>query len=477
MPPATAPASLVEDIIQTVRAAGNPVRMFVHGAPLNALTTLARFAENSVASTALDWVVSLDQKNDSEKERLLGADYTLLQRLVDQGYLTRLPNLVDGSLHRANNLATPLLNNIVIASNRVGDIREVAPDASVSNETKPRMYRRWAVLLHEAAHCQSTYTANPFQPSEGDLPEKAVDAINRWSVGTIVANPQLRQCLEEGFADCYGLMMLLKASNFDPEALKVARNIQSGRRATREEQETKWSAGVPKHEMPHTLGVHYTDMALDRVLANVDQWKTIPAEDLAKQAFIYASDGFLELINAKRVNADGFPVGQARRRLLADIRVENMCMQGVCLPAAAQYTNQTLPDWQQQQLHEHPVGAIILKAAAEAAEHPRASWHEGPAAQQMPTFIGAKRPAGAVPGSSFEVLTQSRQLSDLANHIAASAIRQMVFDQDISAQIASDRKLVQQALGVTPSMAERLQARRASQPPDPAEPASSRLSM
>lgn len=465
-PPAT--ASIVEDLVQGIRAAEKPVRMFVHGAPLNALTSLAYHAQlplsEGPARQALGWVVSLDQKTADEKTRWLGADNTLLQRLVDQGYLTSMPNIIDGSRYEVANFATPLLNDVVIASNRLGDVRELLTSKGMSNETKARLYRRWGVLLHEAAHCQSAYTANPFQPSEGALPEAAVAAINRWSVGRVAANMDMHRCMEEGFADCYGVMLLLRASDFDPEAMKVAQDTLTARRRIREEEEARWSTAAPSGRPANQLGVHYTDMALERVLANVDAWKTLPPSELAQQAFTYASDGLLELVDPKRVNDQGIPVGLSRRRLLADIKVDNLTYYGALMVGASKFTGQDIPAWQMQQLQEHPAGPVMLEAAELAGKKGSPQIPAG-LQQEMPAFIGAGQSSGStVPANAIEAQQRSWHLSSQVNNILDATRHQLMFDPFISTQIAADRALIQQALGLAPTMSDRLAARRAAAP-------------
>jgi hypothetical protein len=326
----------IDDLLSHMEGVRKPHLRRVRGTPSYALSAYAatQQPETTVGQQAKAWLLgSLDelhqripwvkQKPKTEETRALleSVDRKLVDRLVNAGYFEQTPNLMDVDMEGyGRSQARAAIDDagwVMLKSSRQGDVLEMAVENPKNQNDVKRSLARWSTLLHEVAHCEFAQIAEPFQPSRGQLDQKTVEALNRWTMGRVVGDNKLyRTLLNESFADVYSAMLLVEATQGSDEGMAVVKQVIHKRTVDQAHNEKSWLNGE------WMLGVHNTTQALERMMEDMPNWRGLGPIDLRQRALAIASDGFMDSIDPKRHTAEGFPVGQAMRRALGDVPVD-----------------------------------------------------------------------------------------------------------------------------------------------------------
>lgn len=254
-------------------------------------------------------------KRDSTRQALLESDQVLLSVLQERGHLKALPLLVDTDRRdKEPSSFSPRLGRpglVTVCSRLDGSPVEF------ETVTTPTV-SRWFVLLHEVGHQEFQSEPCPFRPSadRGADPE-LVEQLNQWSLGPAGMENPGRSILNECFADVYASMVML--SCLEGEVLEMAqaqiRSNQAKRWVNAQRADALYVKGLEEvDDMGQPLLEHLTGHALDRMWASRESWQHASAGQLRQKAFELASDGWLDVMEASRIDAKtGFPLGWSYR--------------------------------------------------------------------------------------------------------------------------------------------------------------------
>lgn len=189
------------------------------------------------------------------------------------------------------------------------------------SKAKIQAISRWMTLLHETAHAVYEETLERFTPSIA-VSKDVTDHINHFVVHQFFGDRNHRKTeserantpnrmLSEGFADCYGAMMLIALTGDTKDTNSVITQFCNERKKTRKDLESgKYG--------PIEIEAHYTDFAFEEMLANKSQWITASPNEQKKLALTYASNGLLKMAEPSRVNTNGQNVGGDFNKFLGD---------------------------------------------------------------------------------------------------------------------------------------------------------------
>ena len=254
-------------------------------------------------------------KKDSTRQALLENDRVLLSVLQDRGHLKALPLLLDTDRKdKAPSSFSPRLGRpglVTVCSRLDGSPVEF------ETVTTPTV-SRWFVLLHEVGHQEFQFEPCPFRPSaDRGMEPELVEQLNQWSLGPAGMENKGRSILNECFADVYASMVML--SCLEGEVLDMAQAQIRSNQATRWANAQRADALYVKDleevsDMGQPLLEHLTGHALDRMWASRESWQHASADQLRQKAFELASDGWLDVMEASRLDAKtGFPLGWSYR--------------------------------------------------------------------------------------------------------------------------------------------------------------------
>lgn len=313
-------SSIATDLLTratALTAQTSKTKLWIQGAPLNALSAYALKkskqpgdAWSSLATMAFearlkmtDWsenfffdTVALGPSAtiappdiDHPAQAWHQLDQELLTSLSNQGFLTHHPHLTTamGSSQRVGVVGGRAMwtapnhpGFVVLQTDRSGAIAVMSND----DEHHTKVFSRWFTLLHECAHLEwarqpEVFTPTPDNALAPHLTDEVVDRLRRWSLKP-AAMSFPAQFLSEGFAESYGMMMLLTQQNFSEKALDFAQNNLLFRQ----------QALHDKHPSPHVACA----LALFKCLENIDEWKDLSPEKMREKALQYASNAYVE---------------------------------------------------------------------------------------------------------------------------------------------------------------------------------------
>lgn len=190
-----------------------------------------------------------------------------------------------------------------------------------ASKAKVQAISRWATLLHETAHAVYEETAERFTPSIS-VPQDVIDHVNHFVVHQFFGDRNHRKTeserantpnrmLSEGFADCYGAMMLVALTRDTKETNSVIKHFYKARKKTREDLESGAFGSIQ-------IEAHYTDFALEEMMVNKSQWINASPNEQKRLALTYASNGLLKMAAPTRLNINGRNVGENFNKFLGD---------------------------------------------------------------------------------------------------------------------------------------------------------------
>jgi hypothetical protein len=191
---------------------------------------------------------------------------------------------------------------------------------------------RWLTLAHEAAHAQSTlWGADPFEhPTWSASANAAMNRLVFHAGGSLgdameMRSPRPAGIFNEGFADTYGALMLLRVTHNAPQAIRVIEEMAAIRHAMSAARLSDLEAGLLA---PGTSRVAAAEQAFDPH-ATEDAWALLlhdlhggalahleaqSPEALRTQARHYASEGmvaFLHSPEGRMINDLGWAIGRS----------------------------------------------------------------------------------------------------------------------------------------------------------------------
>lgn len=189
------------------------------------------------------------------------------------------------------------------------------------SKAKIQTTSRWLTLLHETAHTVYEETCQRFTPSV-PVSQDIVKHINDFVTHPLFSDRHHRKThserydtpnrmLSEGFADCYGAMMLFALTEDTSSTHKVVKEFIVERKRTREYLESG-QYGSPE------IGAHFTDIAFEEMMANKSAWINATPDEQKRLAFTYASNGLLKMANPERLNGKGENIGVQFNKFLGD---------------------------------------------------------------------------------------------------------------------------------------------------------------
>lgn len=271
--------------------------------------------ERAEASRAGVW------KNDTDRLALEAMDQSLLVAMHEQGWMSHVP--IHQERPNGFEIPGPVSFNTpgapgvtYMVSNAQGDFHwdgepgKAEHRLKLNGEGAQRTLARWQVLLHEAAHCEFPRLQDPFRPTQGRWPGRAVDVFNTWVASNVTRRrTDFRAVLNECFADVYGAMMLLDYAGHSDDAQSVLAQVLGLRVEDRERADAEMET-LADAWLPGTIAdVHATDFALQRALEDRAAWEGQSPEVLRDLACQYASDGLLDFIDPQRLTPTGYPIG------------------------------------------------------------------------------------------------------------------------------------------------------------------------
>jgi hypothetical protein len=174
------------------------------------------------------------------------------------------------------------------------------------------VFRLWLMLGHEAGHTLFEGETQPFRPSATSLTSlglamfnpalhpnltaeqrtqkvtQGLAHINRHVLGPGAYGPFATQ-LEEAFCDVFGIMLLLRTTNFHPQAqaeVHLHRAVRAANTAYHRQVHGDWQS-------ESGIYLYDTATAVDLALARQDQWAALPPQALRQQALTITSEAWL----------------------------------------------------------------------------------------------------------------------------------------------------------------------------------------
>lgn len=267
-------------------------------------------------------------------------DAQLISVLREKGYFSASPSILAASSQ--DNDDSPVAHvspgaqgTVIMVGDRMGDYLDptLNPVASGPDYPDPKtqlanrwaqgetpdnhvekVYERWMVLFHEVAHCESGLSPAPFQPSDHQVNESGVRALNNQAFGALASSSwRTQKLLDENFADAHAAMVLLEATGHDPRARSVLEKFYEQRKAVREKGDMEFLDNELSED--RRIGefdvIHATDFTLRRVLDSAEEWKGLPPEQVRDRARSFASDGLMDFLEPSRQTIDGRTVGRS----------------------------------------------------------------------------------------------------------------------------------------------------------------------
>ena len=347
-----------------------------------------RLGEKARAEIEAEIIDKETQPNQADVAFLSEQDQRLIDALVAKGGLLQRPELRNGPLNLKgfgpHAMGTPRGTNFVfMEGDRLGDfygslaalpypefanlgknIEQIRPESG----DKPMVYRRWMVLIHEAAHCDFAAMPAPFKPTVPGWSEEAVGKINQWVMGDMaLGSPSARTLLNENHSDALSAMLLLEATGHDPEAINTVRRAWSQRAHNRDQLELFEKKHNPQRPTGAFPTVHATEWTLKRVMEDIDSWKGKPLPELREKALEYASNGLVDFLDPNRKLSNGKKVGNAHLQhfLAAEPSIDRIRSQlGLAVLAHAQ--GHDVESWLSEKQSTSPAGQVIHEAFAQA---------------------------------------------------------------------------------------------------------------
>jgi hypothetical protein len=258
------------------------------------------------------------------------------------------------------------------------------------------------------------------------------------------------------------------------------------------------------NSMAPTLGVHGTAGALKLMIEDMPNWRGMAPMELRARALRLASDGLMDSINPKRRTLDGFPVGQAMRRGLGELPVNMMTIAGQMLSAVLLEAASGL-----EPEHSSKLGGLkqlkmqlgyarywgtassgapgkggeneeaMERAKRGGMEASREKMRASYAGHPLETFLDSlmDKQIKIIKSLSLNELISEKQIfikmldtvgypsviTEKAEQVLTVARTELGFDPKVAA-LESDRKIVQQALGLLgPGFSELMRAKRSEQ--------------
>lgn len=258
----------------------------------------------------ISYANALDQSSTAAE--LVQIDHHWLRALFKERFLTFVPqnHAITGNLTKEKSRAVSDLDIIGAGAVVVaGDLSGRPRHFDLPKTDEQKALARFAVLLHEAAHCEFDHTANPFRPSQTTaigrtLTDEDVARLNTWSFDG-GGNALARSMLNEGFAESYGAMMLLVSTKFAPDTIKTLEHIFLQRQDVNA---TYQDRGTFAH-------LACAD-ALEKTLSRIDEWKHLSPQMMKAKALEYASDVLCQWSDPRQSLHLDETIQQERRQLL-----------------------------------------------------------------------------------------------------------------------------------------------------------------
>jgi hypothetical protein len=183
-----------------------------------------------------------------------------------------------------------------------GDLPRLSLSLAQALQRSTPVFQQWLTVAHEAAHTEMVDFSHPFQPSTSALqklgvsPEEAPERVAHWnrtlfSLGAL--GPFFRQ-FEEAFADTYGAMMVLRATQFDPHAWVEVNRRRLEREHARQKVVQEDSKGTWKSKWSFD-DYEITAPALKRLMETRDSWATLSPQACRAHALEIVSDAWLNV--------------------------------------------------------------------------------------------------------------------------------------------------------------------------------------
>lgn len=303
----------------------NKIRQFSKNhASLSSFASQAYLAENPESQES----VAADSAQSPKDRFILGClsdlDRKFIVHLFHEGYLSALHDVKnvfgDGkvSTHAEKNMAGG--GTAFLVNNRdtlaLDEAFEAYLTFSLEEENAaPKMsFERLQVFFHELSHLEYSLTpyVSRFCPTKGKMSRVAsvdrerVTAINKWTMmfgseSDVGTNKFMDRFIDEAFADTHAAMLLLRLTkNIDKGALDAIKRIAQSRLNTRTKFEEAIKQDLGKMRLfLGTTGVYAgCSDSVNEALENISDWINLSPQELKQKALEYASNSFLDYIQA-----------------------------------------------------------------------------------------------------------------------------------------------------------------------------------
>lgn len=245
------------------------------------------------------------------RERFSEIDQSVLNEMKQKNFIPSYMTInVQESTDEKIHIGPHMINKWVSKDYQINMVSNALGDISAHSQMvhQKQSILRWFTLLHEASHAVFSEIPNRFTPS-ANIPQSIQRYINDIVVHPLFGDRRHQQknpintpelMMSEGFADCYGSMMLLSLTNDSEEANDVVKEFYHQRKSARQFLENQV---VPQ------MDEHFTDFAMEEMLNNKSQWINADPQEKKRLALVYASNGLVKLSQPGRYNDHGHDVG------------------------------------------------------------------------------------------------------------------------------------------------------------------------
>lgn len=297
-----------------VRPAKLTTRHWIH-AVLNTVSLFGVRTDDLTKKVNVWWDQWEAKENQAGRQAQIDQGQRLLGQWHKEGFLDDPIHLHPGGTIRANGVASVLRSTKTETPRHV--IMNVRPQGDISSSLNPRIermirnthevqistpvFRQWLALAHESAHTVSHVLSEPFSPSHtvrvamGGEPEELATQIknlNRDLFGP-GANGWFYGQFDEAFADVYGAMILLRTTDFHPQAMNEVVLSQTIRKANHDWLVRQECSGWKENGYPQIYEV--TAPAIELLLSRRAEWENLPPEKIRDVASEVVSDAWLQV--------------------------------------------------------------------------------------------------------------------------------------------------------------------------------------
>lgn len=239
----------------------------------------------------------LPSEVELRRERLSAVDQAMVDLLVAGGWAVPETTVRLKSASRLSRVQVSaqlkMAPRIALSVDDTGRTRPLAPETGESWKSFPsrESWAHWATLFHEVAHGVFSRLPRPFVSDR--LPPAVVEDMNAFLLGPLAnARGFFHRVLNESFADVYAAMLLETMAPDHPGVLQEIKNLTHARRWARQED---FDPSLSRRELVFSLP-HLTDMALEKMASEKEQWSGLPPLEMRLAAQRFASEGLLALV-------------------------------------------------------------------------------------------------------------------------------------------------------------------------------------